>query len=295
MKQITLVLVLFFGSSGIANAGFFSDVLSSSIANTLTKDKTQVRSVEDKEKLDSKKIQIILKTLNFYDYKVDGDLNTFDSRNAIKKWQQTKKTGFLGFFEDAPTGILSDEDKLKLLYFGDLVGKFNSTRVAKLSDIKTIIKRKKAIIDEVLSQENGLKINTISSEMKKDLDDFESRQSELYHLFHREDKNNIDALFDIKKKALLFSPSEKVTYNQSKRFCETIDYLGKKWSLVEYTNVSDNIKKRFTKKYLGKTDYWIKNSGSIFKLYWSSRHNRTRIFIGSNSGKKYRAFCVTYF
>lgn len=91
-------------------AGFWSSVAGGVVANSLTNSGS--KSSIDYRQSDSMKVQQALYGLGFYDSKLDGNLNTLDSRMAINKFQES--------FELEKTGIVSDTNKQHLLFLHEL-------------------------------------------------------------------------------------------------------------------------------------------------------------------------------
>jgi peptidoglycan hydrolase-like protein with peptidoglycan-binding domain len=91
-------------------AGFWSSVAGGVVANSLTSSGS--KSSIDYRQSDSMKVQQALYGLGFYDSKLDGNLNTLDSRMAINKFQES--------FGLEKTGIVSDTNKQHLLFLHEL-------------------------------------------------------------------------------------------------------------------------------------------------------------------------------
>jgi len=111
MKKI---MFLFSLSSVFLYAGFWSSVAGGVVANSLTNSSNNGTSQEklDLKQSDEMKIQQALYGLGFYDSKLDGNLNTLDSRMAINKFQETNNIKV--------TGIVGDTNKQHLLYLHEL-------------------------------------------------------------------------------------------------------------------------------------------------------------------------------
>lgn len=111
MKKI---MFLFSLSSVFLYAGFWSSVAGGVVANSLTNSSNNGTSQEklDLKQSDEMKIQQALYGLGFYDSKLDGNLNTLDSRMAINKFQETNNIKV--------TGIIGDTNKQHLLYLHEL-------------------------------------------------------------------------------------------------------------------------------------------------------------------------------
>ena len=109
MKKLLLLSSL----SVFLYAGFWSSVAGGVVANSLTNS----GNGSSQEKLDLKqtnemKIQQALYGLGYYNSKLDGNLNTMDSRMAINKFQETNKLKV--------TGIIGETNKQHLLYLHEL-------------------------------------------------------------------------------------------------------------------------------------------------------------------------------
>lgn len=117
MKKLFLLSSL----SVFLYAGFWSGVASGVVANSLTNSS----GGNLQEKLDSRqtnemKIQQALYGLGYYDSKLDGNLNTMDSRMAINKFQETNNLKV--------TGIIGETNKQHLLYLHELYTSLISTK-----------------------------------------------------------------------------------------------------------------------------------------------------------------------
>ena len=173
MKKICTVVLSTLLLSSNAQAGFFGDVLAGMTANALSGKDSSGRVV-DKEKAEAQKVQAVLKVMGYFSSdKLDADLNSFDSRIAIKKWQDSKDTGFFGFFKDEATGILSEEDKLNILYLGDLLAKADKLEISDANSLGHAVDRQKAILSEVRSIEDQTSNKVISEQISKKIASFE--------------------------------------------------------------------------------------------------------------------------
>jgi len=94
------------------HAGFWSNVAGGVVANSLSKkSSSSIKYIDVKQKKDMK-IQQALYGLGFYNSILDGNLNTMDSRLAIKELQ--KNYGL------KVSGILSKNNSEHLLYLHEL-------------------------------------------------------------------------------------------------------------------------------------------------------------------------------
>ncbi len=91
-------------------AGFWSSVAGGVVANSLSSSGSK-RSIDYRQS-EGMKIQQALYGLGFYDSKLDGNLNTLESRMAINKFQES--------FDLEKTGIVSDTNKQHLLFLHEL-------------------------------------------------------------------------------------------------------------------------------------------------------------------------------
>jgi uncharacterized protein YpuA (DUF1002 family) len=142
MKKIIIILLIIFAILSVptAFAGFWSNVLSSMVANELTssgKSSSGSSKNIDKGQTDEMKIQQALYGLGFFDGKLDGNLNTFDSRKAIKKLQKD--------YKQKESGILEGDHKQHLLYIHELY-----TLLIEMKEKDNIDKnRRSEIFDEI--------------------------------------------------------------------------------------------------------------------------------------------------
>ncbi|EDZ63253.1 hypothetical protein SMGD1_1990 [Sulfurimonas gotlandica GD1] len=231
-KSLIAGLLIAILSSGL-EAGFLSGFMSSAAANALMSNGGKNISIEDKEKLEAKKLQSILELLGFYSYKIDGNLNTFDSRTAIKKWQDSKKTGIMGFFKDKATGILSDEDKNNLLYLADLLLKADGISISKdVNSVDNALERLNDILKEVNKFESQTSSRVASNKLKKNIDRFEKVIPQWKELL-----NNKNIFYSQKwKKFYYVDMNKKYTKAQSKEInkaCGNINVGSLKWELID--------------------------------------------------------------
>ena len=111
VKRIILSLIIL---SIYANAGFWSSVAGGMVANSLSGSSRSNSPTEkiDIRQTDEMKMQQALYGLNFFDSKMDGNLNTMESRMAISKFQKA--------YSIKETGILGVSNKQHLLYLHEL-------------------------------------------------------------------------------------------------------------------------------------------------------------------------------
>ena len=111
-----------------------------------------------------KKIQIALTGLGFYKGKIDGEINSYETRSAIKSMNAAYGLGNNAF--------LSPQVKDSLIYLGDLF-KFDRTLISKGSDKKTKgIKIQSAL--KVLGFYNGKVDGLIGSGTKRSIAEYKS-------------------------------------------------------------------------------------------------------------------------
>ncbi len=109
MYRIPLILCLVTFS---LYAGFWSSVAGGVVANQMSKkSSSSVKYVDVKQKKEMK-IQQALYGLGFYNSKLDGNLNSMDSRLAIKELQKNYNLKI--------SGILSKNNSEHLLYLHEL-------------------------------------------------------------------------------------------------------------------------------------------------------------------------------
>ena len=113
---------------------------------------------------DEKKIQMALTSMGFYRGKIDGEINSYETRSAIKMMNTT-----YGFGNNA---FLSPQVKDSLIYLGDLF-KFDRTLISKGSDKKTkSIKIQSAL--KILGFYNGKVDGLIGSGTKRSIAEYKS-------------------------------------------------------------------------------------------------------------------------
>lgn len=171
-KLIVVCLITLFPLA--ASAGFLGNVFSSMVANSLTGSDGKTM-VYEKAK-DAKKAQFVLKVLGFYDYTIDGELNSFDSREAIKEWQKIKRDQSPGSIKKK--GVLSEDEQLDLLYFGDIIDKFAQVKLEPTNEsIESYVKRKEKILRIAKEfNETNYDVHTTVAKMQEELDVFKTQE-----------------------------------------------------------------------------------------------------------------------
>ena len=113
MKKIIVVTVLMLVSN-VAYSGFWSSVAGGVVANSITGSggSSGAKRKVDIEQTDEMKMQQALYGLGFYDDKLNGNLNTLESRLAINKFQETNGLKI--------TGIVGSSNRQHLLYIHEL-------------------------------------------------------------------------------------------------------------------------------------------------------------------------------
>lgn len=133
-----LVLVLVYGVKvPLAHAGFLSQFFANVASDSL---KGNGKGSSADPKIKEKKIQAALAVMGFYDGKLDGDFDTFDSRTGIKKLQK--------HFSLEETGFLSEQEKSQLTYLSNL---FVSLKGKEVNEAKKL-----AIYDEIDSAKKSM-------------------------------------------------------------------------------------------------------------------------------------------
>ncbi|WP_042153659.1 MULTISPECIES: hypothetical protein [unclassified Pseudoalteromonas] len=107
-KILPISLAALFSVSPVANAGFFSTFFANVASDSFQKNGRGNSTPNLKEK----KIQAALGVMALYNGKLDGDLDTFESRTGIKKFQ--------GQYNLDQTGFLTDTEKSQLVYLSNL-------------------------------------------------------------------------------------------------------------------------------------------------------------------------------
>ena len=111
MKKVLLILVIVLLNSP-ANAGFWTSLAGGVVANSLTSSGASSNGVNIDAKADEKKVQQVLIKLGFYNTNIDGNLNSFETRNGIKQFQK--------YYLSEPTGTLETKEIQDMLYMHDL-------------------------------------------------------------------------------------------------------------------------------------------------------------------------------
>ena len=238
-KFVVIVIALVSFYSGNVYSGFFGDVFSSMVANSLTS--SNGKQYAYKEYDDNKKTQVTLKILDFYEYKLDGDLNTFDSREAIKKWQDMKNSGFLGFFRGIEKeGVLSTEEKQDLIYLGDLINKFALVKfTGNIESINKYLKRKKNILETTENFGDNYNISDIIGKMETEIDEFKDKKYPIYEKAFNLDKAK--HFVNVKNNTIIWIPSttNKVSWKEAPKICKT-EHLNRKWSSTKIKVMRNN-------------------------------------------------------
>ena len=159
MKQLLFLIIAIISLSTSVNAGFLGGVLSSMTANALSSNPNSNASQEDKEKIKNKKIQAVFIEMGADTIKIDGDLETFETRKAVKEYQKWNYS--------EPTGKLSDDEKIDLLYLGNLLLKANSIELVDETSLKKSEQLLNDIIKEAKDTEKQSSTNTITKKIKK--------------------------------------------------------------------------------------------------------------------------------
>jgi len=145
-----VLMMIFAIVPNIAQAGFFSTFFANVASDSLKSDGTKAGVHEDPT-LKEKKIQGALGVMGYYEMCPDGDLNTFESRVAIKKFQEK--------IDSEQTGMLSETEKEQLLYLSNLYtglkmpGLENPKKYSIYNEIDETIEsmRKKAFYEKYLN------------------------------------------------------------------------------------------------------------------------------------------------
>lgn len=156
-----------------ANAGFWSSVVGGVVANSLTSSGSN-RSHNIDAKSDEKKVQQVLTKLGFYNGKIDGKLNSFETRAAIEEFQK--------YYLADPTVILTEQVKQDILYMHDLFKNYKQEYInPKKQDSNKLIKLYQAFdkIEDKIRNNNASYLEKakmlfnkpiyISSKLKKDI------------------------------------------------------------------------------------------------------------------------------
>jgi peptidoglycan hydrolase-like protein with peptidoglycan-binding domain len=106
-----------------SHAGFWSSLAGGVAANTITNSSGSSKKGLDQGQTDEMKMQQALYGLGYYDGKLDGNLNTMDSRLAIQKFQKDNNI--------KENGILKEENRQHLLYAHELYELILSSKTSK--------------------------------------------------------------------------------------------------------------------------------------------------------------------
>lgn len=150
MKKIVLIVSMVILFSVSASAGFWSSALGTAVGSSGSSTNNYYGKDETKT---PKKIQQTLSKLGFYSSKIDGNLNSFDTRSAIEEFQT--------YYGLKDSGILSEANKQDLLYMHDLLKNYKlELKNPQDKDSKRLKKLYKAF-DKL---ENKLSNNKLSKE-----------------------------------------------------------------------------------------------------------------------------------
>jgi hypothetical protein len=143
IKPIALVAILLFQPI-LVHAGFLSTYFENVGSDSLQKNSLDSTN----PKLKKQKIQGALAVMQFYNGKLDGDFNTFESRTAIKRLQEKLNL--------EQSGFLSDKEKNQLTYLSNLYASLKSKdieRPKKIAIYDEIDSTKESMINKTLIQE----------------------------------------------------------------------------------------------------------------------------------------------
>lgn len=288
MKRLFLIVLVVAFTSIQIHAGFFGNVLSGVTANTLTKTSSSKASSEDKEKVKAKKIQAVLTELQFYDYKLDGDLNTFDSRMAIKKWQKSKKSDF----SDSP-GVLSKKEENHILYLGDLMLKASQLDIFDLESLDKAEDRVKLILEETEDSESNFSEKRTYTKVKDSAVRFQKIKPILKELF-----TNKHIRYSKKWKKFYYINSSKV-YSKDEviNVCQSVNVGGVKWKSI---NNRERRKYSFQEEIYPvlipnePTSACVGTEDGYISLFWDHRYHDQQTYPHRTykKDKEYHAVCV---
>ena len=173
MRSIVYLISLLMVLSTSANAGFWSSVAGGVVANSLTGSGNH-GSHNVNAKSDEKKIQQVLTKLGYYNGKIDGKLNSFETRAGIEEFQKH-------YFAE-PTGTLTEQEKQDFFYIHDLFKNYKQEyKNPGIKDSQKLLKLYQAFdkIEDKIRNNNAsfvqkmkLKLNKpeyLSSKLKKDI------------------------------------------------------------------------------------------------------------------------------
>lgn len=132
LRVVCLIALL---NTQAVHAGFLSQFFANVASDSL-----QSKGKGTDPLLKEKKIQAALAVMNFYQGKLDGDFDTFESRTGIKKFQKA--------YNLEETGFLSELEKSQLTYLSNLFTDLKKKDVDK--------QKKVAIYDEIDSAKESI-------------------------------------------------------------------------------------------------------------------------------------------
>lgn len=192
-----------------SHAGFFGSFFANVASDSL---QSNGRSIYKTQEM---KIQATLGVMALYDGKLDGDLDTFDSRVAIKKFQKK--------YNLETTGLLSDTERNQLVYLSNLyvsLQKKGTNKSKKLAiydeiDSTTESMTKKSLVDEYLpflsDKKNKLRVMSELEDASVYLDGKEVGLIQLGYFTIRLDAGEYDLKILKKEEFFDFSTNKKIT------------------------------------------------------------------------------------
>jgi hypothetical protein len=244
MKRIFILCI---SASIYLHAGFWSDVVSTAIGTSLVNGNSKNSSqYKENAVTKEKKVQQVLTKLGFYGTKIDGNLNSFESRTAIEKFQHHYKSNIVKDWKDKlksfissdeeTTGILTEKEISDILYIHDLFKQYRIEYNSMESQYKPIYSnfdRLNQIYNALDKAEeqfvNGKKLNKyISAGLKENFDEKNQEISKIKQIkkdwFEKHDTKNIVASYERK---LLWSDyvrmkSKKLTWNEAFEHCKNL-------------------------------------------------------------------------
>ena len=244
MLKIFLLLLI---SVTYANASFWGSLFGSALGGGGSS--VVVNEKEALELKNNKKVQQALRAMKYYQSQdIDGNLNTFDSRNAIENFQielgydEKATPSYIqtllgtGNKESFHPGILDKYTKENLIYQFELTNEFSNIlyryEPTIITTLENLLKREEQLYQATLINEKRLsknsKTNTlISSHMskviKEDKEDLQTLKKNLKETL--QSKKNV--AIDTEQKLLWQDqPIKLMTQNKAKEYCQKLTLNG---------------------------------------------------------------------
>ncbi|MBU0721153.1 DUF1566 domain-containing protein [bacterium] len=223
-----LLLILLSLLAVNANAGFFGSLVGGAIGSSGGRSGGSNISVQDSFVME-KKVQHALDFQGYYSGEFDGNLNTFDSRNAIENFQKNNALD--------TDGILHNMTALNLVYLFELADEFNALKFNETKDIQAsiqkVIERKKLLLQATKGLEKGFsKGSSVNTKVSVSMNNAIAKEEEFYNdvkvMFSSLDENGTGNIKIDKEKNIIwqdtkFSETEKFEFNEAASYCAELN------------------------------------------------------------------------